>query len=131
MSLRSQIATEFLLLVMFIFVIFTAFVIGANHYRIDLVQKEKDFLSRDMASLIHGEIFIAYNSYEGYTRAFDLPSNLVGAHIYEYQTYIKDNILVVLTDESEITYPVPIENATLNIGDLNVITKTNEGVFLN
>lgn len=128
---RTQVGTEFLVVFMFIFLFFVIFNIGSNHYRLDIISKEKHFLSRDLALWIHGEIYAAYQAKEGYERNFTLPDKLKGTSLYEYNATVRNNTLIVLTDSSEVDFPVPVGQANITIGGANVIRNVGGVVSLN
>jgi hypothetical protein len=130
MSVKSQVGMEFLSVIMFIFVVFTIFYIGVNDYLLDVYGIEKQFLSRDVALRVHGELFLAYRAQDGYERNFTLPDKLVGVTVYDYNITITNNTLIVLTDQSEVDYPVPLASGTLNKGGVNNLRKVNGGLIL-
>lgn len=77
-SRKSQTAIEAALLIGFLLIIFSAFVIAMNT-RLDSVVKDKNsMLLKSANALIKSEVDMATRAQDGYQRAFELPLNLEG-----------------------------------------------------
>ncbi len=75
---KSQVAMEFVMLVMLAFMIMAVFSVIARDRMMDLRQEEEYAYLQDVVSYVNSEILIASNVEDGYSRQFSIPSTLNG-----------------------------------------------------
>ncbi len=125
--LKSQGASEFLILASFLLFMFIIIfgVISSNTS--DLSRKRDILMGEDLVTKVQKEANLAAKVVDGYHREFYLPDK-VGKKNYTIK--IEENEVIVSTDRTDFWRIIP--NITGNISKgINRINKTNGTIYLN
>ena len=126
---KGQSAIEFLILVgavLFIFVLF----LGIFQKNIGEKTIEKiNYALIELALTVQNEIALASESSDGYSRTFEIPTNILGS---EYDINISSGSVYARTRDGKHALALPVQNVT---GDMNktsnTIKKINGIIYLN
>ncbi|MBR9677202.1 hypothetical protein GOV04_03605 [Candidatus Woesearchaeota archaeon] len=126
---EGQVAFEFLILVSFLFIMFTLFVyaISANMSRQNDVEEYLGM--KDYAFTVQQEIRNAAFSLEGYQRTFHIPEK-IGQENYSINITGDEVYLELETYANTYTVYIPRVNGTIQKG-WNTIRKENGSIYLN
>jgi hypothetical protein len=128
-NIRSQVAQEFLIMVMILFMIFVAFYTGSFELIIKNEELREQYAARDLGFKIREEILIAHKSFNGYERHFTLDEVLQSR--YDYTLSIESNTIIIETDKTSFDITVPSVNATIADNQYDFkITKIEGVVYL-
>lgn len=117
----AQIASQFMILVGFLFVVFVAFVAAIGGKYVEISDRQEAIAVKDLALKLRGEINLAYSTYDGYERTFTIPATLEGRNFTI--SIFDQNVLMVQSEDEEYTVIIPTVNGTLVKGN-NTIRKT-------
>lgn len=92
MNLKSQSATEFIVLASFMLLVILAFVAVASSKMLDAREEANRKIAEDIAGIAYREINTAKSVNDGYTRNFSLPAAVNGV-----------NYTITITDNRELT----------------------------
>ena len=128
MSLKSQSATEFIVLASFMLFVVIGFFAIATSNTTDAREESKKKTSQDIADFAYREIELAKSVNDGYVRNFSMPKNVNGL---DYNIGIVDNVeLTVQYDGYEYVKFLPL-NVIGNISSgLNQIRKVNGIIYI-
>lgn len=105
---KSQASMEFLLILIFVFVIISGLMYIIGNYSLDLKNKEKQTTIKNFVDSILAENQIMLNAKKGYYRELEIPSYLTK----KYNLSVKDDYLIVLDLDS-------VETTNLNFSQLS------------
>jgi len=126
---KAQSAIEFVILIAFILFFFIIFlsIIYENTYEKN--KDRKNLLIREIALGVQGEINLALESSDGYSRNFAVPEK---ADNEEYTINITEGMVYVKTYDGKHAIALPVANVTGNIQKgSNTIKKENNEIKLN
>ena len=128
MSLKSQSATEFIVLASFMLFVVIGFFAIATSNTTDAREESKKKTSQDIADFAYREIELAKSVKDGYVRNFSMPKTVNGL---DYNIGIVDNVeLTVQYDGYEYVKFLPL-NVIGNISSgLNQIRKVNRIIYI-
>jgi hypothetical protein len=118
---KTQVAVEFLMLIVILFSIFMVYTISTRKEMDDIRDKKEYVMLTDMAKMAQHEILTAVKVEDGYRREFELPDTLEGIN---YTINITGNMILTNTDNHEYALFIPAVNGTVKKGS-NIITKEN------
>ena len=126
---RGQSSIEFLILVgamLFIFVLF----LGLFQQNIGKKTIEKrNYALTELALTVQNEIALASEASDGYSRTFEIPSNILGSN---YDINISSGLVYARTTDGKHALALPVQNVTGDINKtLNTIKKINGTIYLN
>jgi len=123
---KSQVAMEFVMLIMLAFMIMVVFSVFARDKVVDLRQEEEFASLKDVALAVQSEISIATSVENGYSRDFALPVFLNGIN---YSITISSGY--ILAESENYEYAVKASPVSGNIAKgLNTISKEGGVVYL-
>jgi hypothetical protein len=124
---KSQVAMEFIMLVLLAFMIMIVFTVVGRDSMVDL-RKEEEFVAlKDVALAVQSEIFTATNVEDGYTREFGLPASLNGIN---YTIQISGGYVIAESENHEHALKISPVTGDVTKG-ANVIRKEGGIVYLN
>lgn len=124
---NSQVAMEFVLLIMLAFMIMIVFIGFARNKMSDLREEEEYVSLKDVTLAVQAEIITAKTVEDGYERTFSIPLNLNGI---DYTIGFSNSFIVSESEHHEYVVRVSPVNGSLNLG-INTIRKENGEVHLN
>ena len=125
--IRGQIASQFMVLVGFLFIVFVIFVAGiAGKYK-EISNEREEISVKDLALKLRGEINLAHSTYDGYERNLTVPYNLNGLNFTV--NLPTSNVLQVISENEEYTVIIPSINGSCTYG-VNTIRKNNGRVCI-
>jgi len=127
--IKGQASMEVVLLVGFLFAVFVVFIAFVNGQLTDKRAEIELQLLEDVSKKVQGEINIAYNVKDGYSRNFSLPLTLDGSTI-DYSIQIWQNNFIANTSTHQYNLAIPTITGSIKKG-VNVIRKSNGTVFIN
>ncbi|MBN2458483.1 hypothetical protein JXB31_05120 [Candidatus Woesearchaeota archaeon] len=113
-SKKAQVSVEFLLLTGFIMLIFIATLAVFSNRMHNITVDNKQKLVDNLAEIVIEETKLADQAPAGYTRTFNLPSELAGE---PYTLKIEDNMMLII-NYSEKSYVYPISKKLTRIFDI-------------
>jgi len=133
-SKEAQSAIEFMILVGAVLFLFVSF-FGAVQGNIgDRIKEKRDITIKEIAINIQNEINLAFNSIEGYSRTFKLPSDINGL---DYEIIIVERLVYVKTEDGKHAIALSIQKIQgdenpieVNKGE-NLIKKQDGKIILN
>lgn len=125
---KSQFALEFIVLIAFMFLIFVGFFAVVSARILEAKEGENKQIAQSLANLVFDEIKLANSAANGYSRAFNVPSQIKG-NTYAISIASNRELTVnYLGNEHVIFLPGNVQG-NVNFG-LNSISKPNGTVFL-
>ncbi len=124
---QSQITTEFLIIICFIFVISLSFIIAAGIQMKGFSDNNKKELIEDFGESLKKEIRIASTVRNGYERKITLPEKIDSS--IDYSITMKNSTLIIYTEEYEFVTIIPKTIGNLSNGS-NTIRKINGSVYI-
>jgi len=124
---KAQVTIEFIVIFGIVF-LFSAVFVYTVIERMSISRDEQriEYL-KDVALIIKHEILIAHKAEDGYSRAFDIPKNVLGKN---YAVSVDKNLLTVKS--GKYSYSVRVGNFTGSINIThNVVRKVGGVVYLN
>jgi len=121
--LKSQVAMEFIMLILLAFMIMMIFTIVGRDKMVDLRREEEYIALKDVSLTVQSEIFIAANVESGYIREFDLPDSLDGIN---YTIGISGAYLISESENHD--YTLRISSVAGNIIKGANVIRNEEGV---
>jgi len=129
MPKKSQFATEFILLITFMFIIFIGFTAITTNKILDAKENKRLRTAESIAMLAKNEINLAKASSDGYFRTFELPRKVDG-NSYNITIIQNRELVVHYVDKEYVTF---LPNNV--VGDFNVnvnqIRKEKGIVYIN
>jgi hypothetical protein len=125
--LKSQVAMEFVLLIMLAFMIMVVFIGFARDKMTDLRKEDEYVLLKDVTLAVQAEIITAKTVEDGYERTFTVPLTLDGIN---YTIGFTDGFLVSESLHHEYVVKISPVNGSINLG-VNTIRKQEGEVYLN
>lgn len=126
---KAQSAIEFIIIVGGMLFLFTVFTFYLQQRINDDMKEQRSVLLKDVALTVQDEIALAHESSEGYTRAFNLPNNIIQ---HDYTIILTDGYVYVYTNDGQNALSFPVQNVTGSIRTgFNVVRKNNGTVYLN
>lgn len=126
---KAQVAVEVMILVSFILLFFGAFFLLIRYNMEDEIYLNYNQALKDTSLFVQNELNLAYKASEGYSRVFEMPSNIRGlvynASLVSGMVYLKSE-----NGKYATSLPVPAVQGVLKIGE-NIIKKVNGTVYLN
>lgn len=124
---KSQVAMEFIMLVLLAFMIMIVFTVVGRDRMVDLRREEEFVALKDVAFTVQAEIFTATNVEDGYIREFGLPASLGGVN---YTIQISGGYVIAESENHDYTLKIsPVTGDVIN--GANVIRKEDGVVYLN
>ena len=128
-SKRAQSAIEFVILVTAVLFLFVGILVLIQQKVADSRYEATSTAVKEIAKTIQDEINLAEGSTSGYSRQFNLPSNINGLN---YNVSIVDGSVYVRTNDGKHAIALLVGNVSGNVVlGVNSITKFNETVSLN
>ncbi len=124
---QSQITTEFLIIICFIFVISLSFISAAGIQMKGFSDNNKKELIEDFGESLKKEIRIASTVRNGYERKITLPEKIDSS--IDYSITMKNSTLIIYTEEYEFVTIIPKTIGNLSNGS-NTIRKINGSVYI-
>lgn len=118
---------EFLVITTIVVFFFTLFFVAIQSTAQEKNQEKENILLREIGQTIQDEITLASSSENGYSREFNLPSNILGK---DYALVVSDNYLNLKTSSQALTIKILNYSGVLIKGK-NIIRKENNSVYLN
>jgi len=125
-SKRSQTAIEFLVVVGFMFFIFTIFLASVQISTSDKIKEEQTLKIKGVVTDVQSEINLAFESREGYYREFTIPKNINGLN---YNIQIIENLVYLNTTDGKNAIALPVQEVTGDINIPNNFIKKENGII--
>ena len=125
-SKHSQTAIEFLVVVGFMFFIFTIFLISIQISTSDKIKEERTLKIKEVVTDVHSEINLAFESIDGYYREFTIPENINGLN---YNIQIIENLVYLNTTDGKNAIALPVQEITGDINISNNFIKKDNGII--
>ena len=126
--IKSQASLELLFLIVIAFMMVLVFTIVTVNQQKEINSQKEYILLKDLTLKVQSEIFIAANVEDGYSRTFNIPSNLEG---YDYNLNISNGTFIVTeTKNNLLIMRIPFVNGRINKGD-NIIQKDDGEIKIN
>ena len=126
--MKSQVAMDFLFLVVLGFMMLIVFSFVAREQLVDTTQKKEYVLLKDACMMVQTEINSAINLEDGYRRRFFIPEKL--DNVFEYDMRIEGSYVVGNTSYTEYILKIQPVNGNLKKGN-NTLLKTGGVLNLN
>lgn len=122
---KAQMSMQFMAIISFLFIVFSAFLIGmAGRYK-EIDESRDIILVKDLAFMIRGEISLAYRMHDGYNRNFTVPADLEGRNF----SIIQNGYVLVVRTRNNIEHSLYIPSLVGNVTrGVNTIQKINNTV---
>lgn len=123
-GVKAQVSFEFMMFVAISFVVLIIFVTGTTN-KISELRKEKEKIALDdVAYYLQSELYIAYDTHDGYRREFTLPYSVENKNInYDYDNTSSGYFVFLNTENHMSVVSVPHFVGTISNGT-NFIKKT-------
>ena len=126
---KAQFATEFIVLIAFMFIIFLSFTAIIASKVLDSRENARQQIAEDIAALAKNEIELAESVSDGYLRVFNLPQTVEG-NTYGISIIGNRELVVSYIDKEHVLFLEDNIVGNLAIGD-NTIRKQNGIVYIN
>lgn len=129
MKSNGQSSIEFIILVGAAMVFFIGFMVYLESNISEKDKESMNFAVTSLATAVRGEIELASQASEGYSRTFTLPEKIIDK---DYGIALVENSIYVHTLDGRYALSLPVEpvNGSVMKGN-NVIRKQNGGIYLN
>ncbi|MBW2965907.1 hypothetical protein KY342_02255 [Candidatus Woesearchaeota archaeon] len=124
---QAQVSMEFVFLIGLAFMVMVVFVASTRSEFDELRSEKERSLLKDVSVMVQHELIMAANVEDGYTRIFNVPSEL---EEISYTIQIINNTLLTNTEDYEYVLNVPFIIGNIQKGN-NTINKTNSIIYLN
>ena len=126
---NAQTALEFIILVAFILFFFIIFFVAVNGNISDKAREQRDIAVRDVAIAVRDEINLAFQSSDGYYRAFVIPDDINGL---DYNILLIEDMVYINTSDNKYAMALPIHKVTGQIvKNQNTIKKEDGEIKIN
>jgi hypothetical protein len=131
LKIKSQIAIEFTIFLLIMFAMFIIFYKSSFTFALDSYRIHEEHSIIDMSLKLKKEIFIAFESRNGYERIIELPDKLNNK--YPYTIKIDDRVLIVRTENNYVDIIIPFISSNINETDklLKIIKDIDGNIELN
>jgi hypothetical protein len=123
---KAQSAIEFIALIGFVLFFFVAFFSVIQYNQTEKYKEKEKLVVQSIGLDIQQEIDLAAQSSDGYSRTFDVPSNVFGN---DYQINITGSLLYLSSENAWVSFYIPNVTGIVKKG-YNLIKKQNGFVFI-
>lgn len=125
---KSQTSMEFLFLIVIAFMVSLIFTAVSLEQQNEINFQKEYLLLKDLGLKIQGEILLAANVEDGYSRKFNIPAKLEN---FDYDIIISNYTLLAVESKNHLfAVRIPSVNGTIIKGN-NLITKNNGNIKIN
>lgn len=126
MKIKSQSAIEFIIVVGFMFFIFTAILMTIQISTSDKIKEDQTLRVKEIVIAVQDEINLAFESQDGYQREFKIPENINGI---EYNIQVVVGLVYLNTSDGKNAIALPVKDINGDVVKGTNLIKKEDGVI--